>query len=828
MTDDNKPPSGPARPDTDYGADHIQVLQGLDAVRMRPSMYIGSVSSQGLHHLVYEVVDNSIDEAMAGYCDRIEVTVTQAGTVKVKDNGRGIPVDEHPTEKVSGVEVVMTRLHAGGKFDKKTYKVSGGLHGVGVSVVNALSEWLEVEVKRSGKRYRQRYERGVPATPLMPAGDVRKSGTQVHFKPDAEIFETTEFSFEILSKRLRELAFLNKGLYISLTDERTSEFAEFHFKGGIVEFVQYLNRQKSVIHDRPVYLEGLSNDISVECALQYNDGYSEQVLSFVNNINTVEGGTHLSGFKTALTRAVNQYLGSESVPKKMKVSGLDGDDTREGLCAVISVRIPEPQFEGQTKAKLGNANVKGLVDSLVYEKLATYLEENPAVAKKLIEKVVEAARAREAARKARDMERKKGALSGHSLCGKLADCQSKDPTECELYLVEGESAGGSAKQGRDRKFQAILPLRGKILNVERSRFDRIVSSQEIKNIIMALGTGIGPSGATGVKMENLRYHKVVIMTDADVDGAHIRTLLLTFFYRQMPELIERGHLYIAQPPLYGVKSGQKEEFIKNEEALREFTLKRYVDERTLSSETAGGELGGEGLKALLKSLLAENDFKERQLRKGFPSRLWGIILDAVNSGSGGFADEAWTGKLSAALQGRGIDVTAPVAPPERPPRGENGENGADYDGPPQGYSLLLTNLHDKRRKHVLNQQFLDGELFQKYVKYRETIRGAVTPPYEVRQKDRRYQLDSEEELLTDMETAGQKGLKIQRYKGLGEMNAPQLWDTTMDPHRRTFLKVKIQDAMDADDIFTILMGGNVEPRRVFIQENALNVRELDI
>ncbi|MDR1313680.1 MAG: DNA topoisomerase (ATP-hydrolyzing) subunit B [Deltaproteobacteria bacterium] len=819
-------------PDTDYGADHIQVLQGLDAVRMRPSMYIGSVSAQGLHHLVYEVVDNSIDEAMAGYCDRIEVTITQAGTVKVKDNGRGIPVDEHPTEKVSGVEVVMTRLHAGGKFDKKTYKVSGGLHGVGVSVVNALSEWLEVEVKRSGKRYRQRYERGTPVTPLTPGGDVRKSGTQVHFKPDPEIFETTEYSFETLSKRLRELAFLNKGLYISLTDDRTTEFAEFHYRGGIVEFVQYLNRQKTVIHDQPVYLEGESSGIAVECALQYNDGYSEQVLSFVNNINTVEGGTHLSGFKTALTRAVNQYLSSETVPKKLKINGLDGDDTREGLCAVVSVRVPEPQFEGQTKAKLGNAVVKGLVDSLVYEKLATFLEENPSVAKKLIEKVVEAARAREAARRARDMERKKGALAGHSLCGKLADCQSKEPAECELYLVEGESAGGSAKQGRDRKFQAILPLRGKILNVERSRFDRIVSSQEIKNIIMALGTGIGPSGATGVKMENLRYHKVVIMTDADVDGAHIRTLLLTFFYRQMPELIERGHLYIAQPPLYGVKSGQKEEYIKNEDALREFTLNRYVDERALSGGPEANELEGVDLKELLKSLLAENDFKERQFRKGFPSRLWGLVLSLARSDPAGFNDLAWTQRLSDTLQNRGVDVTPPVAPPPPAPRngenGENGDNGHGFDEGPKGYSLLLTNLHDKRKKHVLNQHFLEGELFRKYVKLRDRIQGAVAPPYEVRLKDRRYQLDSEEELLTDMEAAGQKGLKIQRYKGLGEMNAPQLWDTTMDPSRRTFLKVRIHDAMDADDIFTTLMGGNVEPRRGFIQENALNVRELDI
>ncbi|MDR3154711.1 MAG: DNA topoisomerase (ATP-hydrolyzing) subunit B [Deltaproteobacteria bacterium] len=847
--------------ETDYKADHIQVLEGLAAVRKRPSMYIGSVSAQGLHHLVYEVVDNAIDEAMAGYCDRIEVTVTQAGTVKVKDNGRGIPVDLHPTEKVSGVEVVMTKLHAGGKFDKKTYKVSGGLHGVGVSAVNALSEWLEVEVKRSGTRYRQRYERGATATPLSACGDVRKSGTMVHFKPDPEIFETTEFDFTTLAKRLRELAFLNRGLYISLTDERTSEFQEFHYKGGIVEFVQYLNRQKTVIHDRPIYLEGQSADIKVECALQYNDGYSEQVLSFVNNINTVEGGTHLSGFKTALTRAVNQYISSDNTRKSLKVSALEGDDAREGLCAVISVRIPEPQFEGQTKAKLGNAVVKGMVDTLVYEKLSTFLEENPQIAKKLIEKVVEAARAREAARKARDMERKKGALSGHSLCGKLADCQSKDPAACELYLVEGESAGGSAKQGRDRKFQAILPLRGKILNVERSRFDRIVSSQEIKNIITALGTGIGPSGASGVKMDNLRYHKVVIMTDADVDGAHIRTLLLTFFYRQMPELIERGHLYIAQPPLYCVKSGQKELFIKNEEALREYTLGRYVEERALSGAGDGPELGGEGLKGLLKNLIAEKDFKERQLRKGFPSRLWGLVLEAAEGNPQGFLDEAWARGLSDTLQKRGLDVTGPDLPDgegafgQAPAPGGNGSagrggrgreggagagpegGGADPDGngngdyrdeAPKDFRLLLTNLNDKRRKHILGQEFLEGELFQKYRRLREKILGSARPPYVVRHKERSYELESEEDLLADMEAAGQKGLKIQRYPGLGEMNAPQLWDTTMNPTRRIFLKVRVQDAMDADDIFTTLMGEKVEPRRDFIQENALNVRELDI
>jgi DNA gyrase subunit B len=793
-------------------------------------MYIGSISASGLHHLVYEVVDNSIDEALAGFCDRVEVTITQAGTVRVKDNGRGIPVDIHPTEKVPGVQVVMTKLHAGGKFDKKTYKVSGGLHGVGVSAVNALSDFLEVEVKRGGKRYRQRYEKGVPVTKLLEVGDVKKSGTMVHFKPDPTIFETTEFSFDILVKRLRELAFLNKGLYISLTDERSSEFVEFLYKGGLIEFVEYLNRQKTTLHDKPIYLEGVAGDVMVETALQYNDSYSDQVLSFVNNINTTEGGTHLSGFKTALTRAVNQYLSSDNVPKNLKIQALEGDDVREGLAAVISVKVPEPQFEGQTKAKLGNAVVKGLVDTLVYDKLSTFFEENPSVAKKIINKVVDAARAREAARKAREMVQKKGALSGHSLSGKLADCQSKDPTICELYLVEGESAGGSAKQGRDRKFQAILPLRGKILNVERSRFDRIVGSQEIRNIITALGTGIGPSGASGVKMENLRYHKVVIMTDADVDGSHIRTLLLTFFYRQMPELIERGHLYIAQPPLYGVKSGKHELYIKDENSLQAFTLRRYLDERTLSEMDGDKELKGDDFKHYLKHLMSENEFKDRQFRRGFPSRIWSLVDEEYQKNKEGFLDESWTRKLAEKLTNYGLDVSGPDFPKERRllPKDEDLDNGGPEEEAPKGFKLLLTSVHDKRKKLTLNQDFLNGELFLKYLKLKGRTQGVMKPPFVVTHKERRYELESEDELLKDMVASGQKGLKVQRYKGLGEMNSGQLWDTTMDPAKRTFLKVKVADAMDADDIFTVLMGEKVEPRRDFIQDNALNVRELDI
>jgi DNA gyrase subunit B len=794
-------------------------------------MYIGSISSQGLHHLVYEVVDNSIDEAMAGFCDRIEVTITQAGTVKVKDNGRGIPVETHPTEKVSAVQVVMTKLHAGGKFDKKTYQVSGGLHGVGVSVVNALSEFLEVEVKRDHVRYRQRYEKGVPVTPLIEAGKVQRTGTMVHFKPDASIFETTEFDFEILCKRLRELAFLNKGLYISIVDERTSESRVFEFKGGLIEFVSHLNRQKTTLHEPPIYLEGSNDDIMVEVAMQYNDTYSENILSFANNINTAEGGTHLSGFKAALTRAVNQYLTNGSAPKTLKGTTLDGDDVREGLAAVISVRVPEPQFEGQTKAKLGNAMIKGLVDTLVYDKLSTFLEENPNVSKKIVTKVVEAARAREAARKARETIRSKGAGSGNTLCGKLADCQSKIPEQCELFLVEGNSAGGSAKQGRDRKFQAILPLRGKILNVERARFDRIVSNEEIRNIITALGTGIGPVGSAGANLEKLRYHKVVIMTDADVDGSHIRTLLLTLFYRQMPELIERGHVFIAQPPLFGVKSGQKELYLKDENGLRQFTMNRYSEDRSLSGEGSVDKLEGQGLKDFLDALIAERDFKARYARLGFPVKLWPIFHEAIKKNPLGFADEAFALDLAKTLtlNGLGVDgptrLTVPVQDNEA--NADALEDFTDQVVDP-GFKLTMRAAHDNRKVLTFNKDFQNGELFTKYFKLKEKTSGFVKPPYTIKHKERRYQIESEAELLEDMMNSGQKGLRIQRYKGLGEMNPPQLWETTMNPTKRTFMKVRIEDAMDADDIFTVLMGDEVNPRREFIRENALHVRELDI
>lgn len=853
MTAISNPPAGPP---TEYLADHIQILEGLEAVRKRPSMYIGSVSGQGLHHLVYEVVDNSIDEAMAGFCDRVEVIITSAGTVWVKDNGRGIPVDIHPTERVPAVQVVMTKLHAGGKFDKKTYKVSGGLHGVGVSVVNALSEFLEVEVRRDGGLYQQRYERGVPVTGLVRAGATTQNGTLIHFKPDPEIFETTEFQFDILAKRLRELAFLNRGLYISVRDERSGDFQEFRYEGGIIEFVSYINRQKTPLHAPPIYLEGQNGDIYTEIAFQYHDGYNEQVLSFANNINTLEGGTHLSGFKAALTRAVNQYLSTANLPKNLKVSGLEGDDIREGLTAVISVRIPEPQFEGQVKSKLGNALVKGLVDTLAYERLSTFFEENPAIAKKIITKVIDAARAREAARKAREMARNKGALAGHSLSGKLADCSEKNPARCELYLVEGDSAGGSAKQGRDRKFQAILPLRGKILNVEKARFDRVLSSQEIRNIITALGAGIGPAGSGDLHMENLRYHKVVIMTDADVDGAHIRTLLLTFFYRQMPELIERGHLYIAQPPLYGVKSGKNEIYIKNEASFKVFLMERYLDDRELSGRNTPSPLKGESLKKFLNDIYSFEDLKSKFSRRGFAEALWPVLLPRLAGGGALFDDRAWVAELAERLRAAGLKVEGPdFAEPEDqppgpvpdlpeeeaelaalfnagaedpPPGAEAGRPGPLFEPRKRAGRLVLPSVHNNSRKLTLNQEFTQSEEVKRLVNLFRHLEMTLQPPFRIRHREREYEVADFGAILEDVKQAGQRGLRIQRYKGLGEMNPGQLWETTMDPDRRTFLRVRIEDAMEADDIFTVLMGDKVEPRRDFIQENALKVRELDI
>ncbi|MDY6850801.1 MAG: DNA topoisomerase (ATP-hydrolyzing) subunit B [Thermodesulfobacteriota bacterium] len=789
----------------DYSADKIRVLEGLTAVRKRPAMYIGSQGPEGLHHLVYEVVDNSIDEAMAGFCDKIGVVIDVAGTVTVDDNGRGIPVDIHKREGVPGVEVVMTKLHAGGKFDKQTYKVSGGLHGVGVSVVNALSEFLEVEVRRDGVMYRQRYERGKPVTKLEKVGEAKRSGTRVTFMPDPEIFETIEFSYDILSKRMRELSFLNKGARISITDERDGRSREFFYKGGIIEFAQYLNRRRTPLHKKPIYLEGTRDDVIVEIAVQYNDSFNEQILSYANNIATTEGGTHLSGFKAALTRAVNNYIMSSNLSKKLK-SKLDGSDVREGMAGVISLKIPEPQFEGQTKTKLGNSEVKGMVETMVYEALTAYFEEEPSTARRIMNKVVEAARAREAARKAREMVRKKGAFGEHSLSGKLADCQEKTPRHSEIFIVEGDSAGGSAKQGRDRKFQAILPLRGKILNVEKARFDKVISSQEIRNLVVALRTGLGQDE---YDLEKLRYHKIIIMTDADVDGAHIRTLLLTFFYRQMPDLIEKGHLYIAQPPLYRLKSGRKETYIKDENEFQEYILNRFVENRELV--LPGGPVKGTKLLDLVKNLLAFKNQLERFTRRGYPEEMWALTLPRLAGDGPGFRDQAWTNSLAEALRQAGFDVQGP-----------------EFDTERDTYRITLAAEHNGRRRVRLSRGVMKNEDMIRLLGLYRRVESLGRPPFELRTKDKSRRIASLEELLEAVVTDGQKSLGVQRYKGLGEMNPEQLWETTMNPEKRTLLRVEVEDGIEADEIFTVLMGDKVEPRREFIQENALKVRELDI
>jgi len=802
-----------------YSADSIKVLNGLEAVRKRPAMYIGSTGRDGLHHLVYEVVDNSVDEAAAGFCDTIVVKIRVDNSIQVDDNGRGIPVDMHKTEGVSAAEVVMTKLHAGGKFDRDSYKISGGLHGVGVSVVNALSSHLELEVRREGKVYRQSYERGVPTAPLREVGKTRGRGTTVTFTPDPEIFEETEFSFDILSNRMRELAFLNKGIRITLIDERTDEKAEFYYQGGIVSFVEFINKNKGVLHKKPIYIEGEKEDCFAEVAIQYNDTYGENVFSYANSINTIEGGTHLSGFRSSLTRAINNYAAQNGFLKNGKDS-IKGEDVREGLAAVISVKIREPQFEGQTKTKLGNSEVKGLVEGIVYDKLTTYLEEHPPVARAIIGKALDASRAREAARRAKELTRRKSALEVSTLPGKLADCQEKDPAASELYLVEGDSAGGSAKQGRDRRNQAILPLRGKVLNVEKARFDKILQNEEIKTIVTALGVGIGSSDDSedDIDIARLRYHKIIIMTDADVDGSHIRTLLLTFFFRKMKKLVERGYLYIAQPPLYKIGDKKRELYINTDEEMKKFILENGVSRIRMGTGN-GNPITGSRLATLIQRAIRLDTIlqkfeKEEKNRDVIHVLAADPSFTAADFGSQ-LALEAVGKRVARQLGDQVVQVATDF----------NLEHG--------GYNLVFTIRRDGlETTTTIDQDLLAAPKFIEARNLLAQLKALGEPPYTVFVDDdggkesRRF--DSLQALTEFVMTLGQKGLTIQRYKGLGEMNPEQLWETTMNPEKRTLLQVKVEDAVLADEIFTTLMGDQVEPRKEFIYRNALYVSNLDI
>ncbi|MEL7637196.1 MAG: DNA topoisomerase (ATP-hydrolyzing) subunit B [Anaerolineaceae bacterium] len=800
------------KPPQSYNAESITVLEGLSAVRKRPAMYIGSTDSHGLHHLVYEVVDNSIDEAMAGFCNRVGVAVHLDNSVTVSDNGRGIPVDMHPKEHRPAVEVVMTLLHAGGKFDNDTYKVSGGLHGVGVSVVNALSEYLEVTVRRNGRKYHQRYERGVPVTQLAEIGEAGNTGTTVRFKPDDEIFQTNQFSHETLAKRFEELAYLNRGLEIDFRDDRTSERVTYRFDGGLKRFVADLNAGEQTIHD---IIEGLgeSDGVVVDFALQYNANYKEEVLTFANNIRTREGGTHLAGFKTALTRGINTYIEKADLPKKFKQK-LTGDDVREGLTAVISVKLPGPQFEGQTKTKLGNSEVAGIVAKIVFEAINVHFEENPKDAKAIVEKAVDAASAREAARKAKELVRRKGALSDHSLPGKLADCQSKNPEESELYIVEGDSAGGSAKQGRDPRFQAILPLRGKILNVERTRTDKMLGNKEIRNLITAMGPTPRMSDDKSEEKDNenyarLRYHKIVIMTDADVDGAHIRTLLLTFFYRRYARLIENGYVYIAQPPLYRVFKGDFERFIKDDEELSQFLLGRIGQDVTVAS--GDKRFAGPDLTGLLECI----HFLESRIHEaatyGLPEDLLLALLGYDKLAPSDFAGIFPPEGLVPYLTEKGFTLEV---------------ESEEIDDEKRIYAVFI---NANQARHRIAVEFFSSKIYRRaHETYGQLLADGPVLPLSIERKEESRPVADFFDLYKALMDDALKGVNIQRYKGLGEMNPEQLWETTMNPEKRSFLQVRIEDAGEANDIFDQLMGEKVEGRRNFIERNALSVRALDI
>jgi len=799
-----------------YDGSSITILEGRDAVRKRPAMYIGSTGEIGLHHIVYEVVDNSIDEALAGYCDTVEVAIHLDNSITVIDNGRGIPVDEIKKEKRSAAEVVMTKLHAGGKFDTNAYKVSGGLHGVGVSCVNFLSEHLHLEIWRDGKTYEQEYVRGVPVVPLRQTGKTRKRGTKITFLPDSQIFTETAFSFDKLSERLREKAFLNKGIRITIKDEREEpeRSHEFYYKGGIAEFVKHLNKNKSVLHDKPIYFEKESDALSIEVAIQYNDAYDEKVYSFANNINTVDGGSHLSGFRAAFTRTINAYAQSSGLAKNFKTS-LTGDDVREGLVAVISVKLPQPQFEGQTKGKL-NSDVKGAVESFLNDRLTEFFEQNPTVARKIVGKALDAARAREAARKAREIVRK-GAMGSSMLPGKLADCQERDPALSEIYIVEGDSAGGSAKQGRDRKNQAILPLKGKILNVEKARYDKMLGHSEIKALITALGTGIGKEDFDASK---LRYHKIILMTDADVDGSHIRTLLLTFFYRQMAELVEKGYVYIAQPPLFKVKRGKKEEYIKDEGSMIRYLMRMATADMTVNSVGAKEVIEGKDLARSLEQMVDFKHYCERASRRlGGDSHLLDTLLEAFGGKKGVLRKEGTTlrkifqdgdlmARVEAVLAGAGYKT----------------ELSTDEE---HGLWEIETSTNSGLNLSV-DWNFASFVEFQKAVELYMTLEDKLAPPFITGENGTKEEIPTRDALLEKVLAAAKKDLSIQRYKGLGEMNPEQLWETTMNPEKRTLLQVRIDDAVETDEIFTVLMGDAVEPRRKFIEDNALDVRNLDV
>ncbi len=802
-----------------YNEDSIKVLEGLEAVRLRPSMYIGNVDVEGLHHLVYEVVDNSIDEAMAGICDTIHVVIYKDNSVSVEDNGRGIPTGIHEKERIPAAEVVLTKLHAGGKFNNDSYKVSGGLHGVGISVVNALSIFLNLEIYQNGKKYIQSYSKGAKTSELTVVGETDKRGTRVHFKPDTSIMNDDNFSFDILSRRLRELAFLNSGVRIIIEDERSDEKNDFFYEGGLVSFVEYLNRAHIPLHD-PIFIKGEKDDVQVEVAIQYNDTYNEKIYSFANNINTAEGGFHLSGFKGALTRTVNSYATSDNVPKNMQ-GKISGDDTREGLTAIVSVKVMQPQFEGQTKTKLGNSEVKGIVESLVNDKLADFLHENPQVAKKLITKAVEAARARDAAKRARDMARSSGALMDSSLPGKLAECQYTDPEFRELFLVEGDSAGGSAKMGRDRKSQAILPLRGKIINVEKARFDKILKSEEIKNIITVLGTGVGTEE---YNIEKIKYHKVVIMTDADVDGSHIRTLLLTFFYRQMPSLIESGYLYIAQPPLYRVGKGKSSVYLKDENDFNEYILRRACEHRRIDIPNKNKIYIENDMIYLLKKLAGYYSSMDKLERRGYEKEVIDVILNEGTIDKKYLADREKMIELQEKIRKLGYRsddiVYNEVMDRYR-------FNITRQEKSPDDQSIVLK----KGQIMEIGRSLIYSNEFQTVEKMRDILLVFDTPPFKVchtETDETITEFDKLDDLYGYIMKEGKKGVGVQRYKGLGEMNPDQLWETTMDPEKRVMLKVTIDDAENADAIFTLLMGEEVEPRRNFIQRNALEVSSLDI